>query len=266
MFSYFLNHYYRFALKHSIFTIMYGSIYKVVKKYIFFYLTDTKILSSPPTSREIVCLNVGGYLYTTTMSTLTRYPSVALGNSLQNCDREGNVFIDRDGKMFEYILGFLRTKKLCLPSNFCDFESLTTEVNYYNIPSLSSCLTKAKQEKLTVQFIEVLETKLYEKDRTILKGKAKYLKTILHLGKFDCPTNLEKLSEEESEVLLEKRARIQLAEILSRNEWTLISSDFSFSPSFSEARDACTTYDGPHCLSTHRRVVLLQCYRDRWKK
>lgn len=167
----------------------------VVKKY-FFYLTDAKLLSSPPTSCKIVRLNVGGHFYTTTMSTLSRYPSAALRNSLQNYDREGNVFIDRDGKMFEYILGFLRTKKLCLPSNFCDFESLTTEVNYYDIPSLSSCLTKAKQEKLTVQFIEVLETKSYEIEGTILKGKAKHLKTILHLGKFDCPKSLEKLSEE----------------------------------------------------------------------
>lgn len=198
------------------------------------------------------------------MSTLSRYPSAALQNSLQNYDREGNVFIDRDGKMFEYILGFLRTKKLCLPSNFCDFESLTTEVNYYDIPSLSSCLTNAKQEKLTVQFIEVLETKLYGQGRTILKGKANHLKTILHLGKFDCPKNLEKLSEEESEVLLEKKVRIQLAEILSRNEWTLISSDFSFHPSFSE-RYKC--YDYPHCTyTTYRSAVLLQGYRDRWKK
>lgn len=198
------------------------------------------------------------------MSTLSRYPSAALRNSLQNYDREGNVFIDRDGKMFEYILGFLRTKELCLPSNFCDFESLTTEVNYYDIPSLSSCLTKAKQEKLTVQFIEVLEIKLFGIERTILKGKANHLKTILHLGKFDCPKNLEKLSEEESEVLLEKQVRIQLAEILSRNEWTLISSDFSFYPSFSKS----DIYHG----SSFRDVTLFRCatflqgYRDRWKK
>lgn len=219
-------------------------------------------MSSPPTSRKIVRLNVGGHLYTTTMSSLSRYPSAALQNSLQNYDREGNVFIDRDGKMFEYILGFLRTKKLCLPSNFCDFESLTTEVNYYDIPSLSSCLTKAKQEKLTVQFIEVLETNLYGIERTILKGKANHLKTILHLGKFDCPKNLEKLSEEESEVLLEKKVRIQLAEILSRNEWTLISSDFSFYPSFSEMY----YYLHPCNTIKHRLAILLQGYRDRWKK
>lgn len=94
----------------------------------------------PATSSEIVRLNVGGHLYTTTKSTLNKYQSLALISILKNCDREGNVVVDRDGRMFEYILGFLRTDKLCLPDDFSDFDSLTTEVDFFDIPQLTSCL------------------------------------------------------------------------------------------------------------------------------
>lgn len=101
-----------------------------------------------PTSRDIVRLNVGGHLFTTTKSTLTRFPTVALDNILRNLDKEGNVFVDRDGRMFQYILGFLRNGELCLPDDFSDFDSLTTEVNLYRIYELSSCLENVKRKRI----------------------------------------------------------------------------------------------------------------------
>lgn len=97
---------------------------------------------TPLSSSEIVRLNVGGHLYTTTKSTLDRHHSMPLMSILQNCDKEGNVFVDRNGRMFEYILEFLRTDKLCLPDDFSDFDSLTTEVIFLIFPTYLRVLNK----------------------------------------------------------------------------------------------------------------------------
>lgn len=76
-----------------------------------FFKNFTGIYS--PQAIEIVDLNVGGHMYTTTRSTLARFPSsLTLMCILQIVDSDGKVFIDRNGRMFEYILEFLRTNKL----------------------------------------------------------------------------------------------------------------------------------------------------------
>ena len=94
-------------------------------------------------SAEIISLNVGGTLYTTSRSTLTRYPESMLGAMfggnlpLENSkDSEGNYFIDRDGELFKYILNFLRVSKLVLPNNFQDTEAFQMEVDFYQIQPL----------------------------------------------------------------------------------------------------------------------------------
>ena len=94
-------------------------------------------------SAEIISLNVGGTIYTTTRSTLTRYPDSMLGAMfggklpLENSkDSQGNYFIDRDGELFKYILNFLRVSKLILPNNFQDTEAFQMEVDFYQIQPL----------------------------------------------------------------------------------------------------------------------------------
>lgn len=211
----------------------------------------------PPTSSEIVRLNVGGHLYTTTKSTLNKYQSLALISILKNCDREGNVVVDRDGRMFEYILGFLRTDKLCLPDDFSDFDSLTTEVDFFDIPQLTSCLKKAKDERLLVRYIEILETHVRGSRGTILKGRKEDLET-LPLTTFKIDTEYDRRFKTENakdyvEILLrDGNARFQLTEVLSRNKWTCQSADFS-----------TTIFYTPSCL--HMKFVE-HWYRDRWKK
>uniref|UniRef100_A0A4W3JIT2 BTB domain-containing protein n=1 Tax=Callorhinchus milii TaxID=7868 RepID=A0A4W3JIT2_CALMI len=69
-----------------------------------------------------VTLNVGGRLYSTSLTTLTRYPESMLGSMFSGAmptssDSQGNYFIDRDGEMFRYILNFLRSSHLDLPTN-----------------------------------------------------------------------------------------------------------------------------------------------------
>ena len=68
------------------------------------------------TFEKIVNLNVGGSRYTTTLSTLTKYPDSMLGamfsgrHALVQQD-DGSYFIDVDGEPFRYILSYLRDRE-----------------------------------------------------------------------------------------------------------------------------------------------------------
>ena len=90
---------------------------------------------------EQVELNVGGKLYSTTVTTLTRLPNNLIekmftGQSPITKDSQGRCFIDRDGEIFAHVLNFLRTKSLTLRDNFSDMESLMQEAEYYQINDL----------------------------------------------------------------------------------------------------------------------------------
>lgn len=186
-------------------------------------------------------------------STLKKYQSLALQSILDSCDREGNVVVDRDGRMFEYILGFLRTDKLCLPDDFSDFDSLTTEVDFFNITNLSSCLKKAKDERLLVRYIEILETDVSGSRGTILKGRKEDLDTLpLETFRIESRNITEDAKSYVEIVLRNRNARLQLTEVLSRNKWTCESADFS-----------TTTFYSP---DNPQRKTIDHWYRDRWKK
>ncbi|KAI8519813.1 BTB/POZ domain-containing protein kctd6 [Branchiostoma belcheri] len=94
-----------------------------------------------------VTLNVGGFIYTTLRSTLTRYPDSALSAMFSPTptlmtDEHGRCFIDRDGKLFRYVLNFLRTSELLLPRNFEELSQLRKEAEFYNIPPLTEALSQ----------------------------------------------------------------------------------------------------------------------------
>ena len=94
---------------------------------------------------DIITLNVGGTIYTTSRATLTRYPSSMLGCMFSDrlpsaMDKHGNFVIDRDGNIFRHVLNFLRTSKLTLPENFQEYELLAVEVDFYQIPELNAAL------------------------------------------------------------------------------------------------------------------------------
>lgn len=83
-----------------------------------------------------VTLNVGGHMYTTSLTTLTRYPDSMLGAMFRGDfptarDSQGNYFIDRDGPLFRYVLNFLRTSELTLPLDFKEFDLLRKEADFY---------------------------------------------------------------------------------------------------------------------------------------
>ena len=90
---------------------------------------------------RIINLNVGAKLYTTSISTLTRYPDSLLGKMFQgdipsSKDAQGNVVIDRNGKLFRFVLSFLRSSKLTLPENFDELALLKEEAEFYQISEL----------------------------------------------------------------------------------------------------------------------------------
>jgi hypothetical protein len=66
---------------------------------------------------KIVTLNVGGTKYTTSLSTLTKYPDSMLGAMFSGRhalpqQEDGSFFIDRDGDTFRYVLLYLRDDRL----------------------------------------------------------------------------------------------------------------------------------------------------------
>lgn len=91
--------------------------------------------------KDPVCLNVGGEIYTTTLDTLTRCRDSMLGTMFTGQvpmlrDSCGNIFIDRDGKVFRYILNYLRSGSLDLPDGFTELALLRREADFFQIPRL----------------------------------------------------------------------------------------------------------------------------------
>ncbi|XP_072050111.1 BTB/POZ domain-containing protein KCTD6-like [Amphiura filiformis] len=91
---------------------------------------------------EIVKLNVGGVIYTTSRSTLTKYPNSMLGTMFSGRlpttkDEHGNYWIDANGQTFGYVLEFLRRGCLMVPDHFQDFEILEKEADFYQINELT---------------------------------------------------------------------------------------------------------------------------------
>ena len=116
-------------------------------------------------SDEVLSINVGGVVYTTTRSTLAKYPDSMLGTMFNgkyvptNCDNQGNYFIDRDGYMFRHVLNFLRSGRLCLPQGFKDFDLLEAEADFYQIAPMISAIQEARAPAKSRQgyYVEILD-------------------------------------------------------------------------------------------------------------
>jgi len=92
--------------------------------------------------KPVVKVNVGGTKFTTSLTTLCRFPDTMIGAMYSGRhelvqDDEGFHFIDRDGTHFRYILNFLRA-----PENFkCELTGaalgeLKSECEYYGLKEL----------------------------------------------------------------------------------------------------------------------------------
>ncbi|KAJ8031284.1 BTB/POZ domain-containing protein KCTD6 [Holothuria leucospilota] len=116
-----------------------------------------------PKTEEFVSLNVGGHIYTTTRSTLRRYPDSMLGSMFSGRmstthDSEGRYLIDGDGPLFRYVLNFLRRSELILPDNFAELDMLVAEADYYQIAEMVDALRSLRERRMESQ--EELNRKL----------------------------------------------------------------------------------------------------------
>ena len=119
---------------------------------------------------KIMELNVGGVHYSVSLSTLTKLENTTLammfsGKWAAPCDRDGRYFIDRsfydpftfrDGKMFRYVLNYLRCPdRVGLPQSPGDLQQLKVEADYYQLKELSFHIEKLIQREHKVQYCKV---------------------------------------------------------------------------------------------------------------
>jgi hypothetical protein len=97
---------------------------------------------------EIIELNVGGSMFTTSLNTLLSvensffYENFDSKSRLFNFPRDltNRYFLDRDGKLFYFILEYLRNKILFLPENFSEKQRFKFEAEFYKLASLIKLL------------------------------------------------------------------------------------------------------------------------------
>lgn len=96
-------------------------------------------------SSKQIKLDVGGYKFSTTLTTLTADPDSMLaamfsGRFMVEKNEDGCVFIDRDGQYFHHILNWLRNGTLPPIESHLEREYLLVESKYYQLTSLNEFL------------------------------------------------------------------------------------------------------------------------------
>ena len=221
---------------------------------------------------DIVKLNVGGQLFTTTKATLQRYPSSMLGAMFNgsfstSVDDHGCHFIDRDGSLFTYVLNFLRSSALCLPDGFRHFDQLCLEADFYQIQPLIDQLNAMKKVRREQQnlckgkLLEVIEVRTgsiatmptnNSRVKTIISGRSDI---VCNLPFVNAQEKLRNTSEAEfTEIELfgtNSNIRLKLGEYLQNSGWTQLNCDVSSS----------SGYDTKSMISS---LLIEHTYRDRW--
>lgn len=95
---------------------------------------------------DVIGLNMGGYIFTTRLSTLTRYTDSMLGAMFSgrhklDKDNKDNYFIDRNGKYFQFVLEFLRDEHFVPPMDAR--KKVLIEAEYFGIKPLSKKLKRS---------------------------------------------------------------------------------------------------------------------------
>ena len=104
---------------------------------------EKKQIASTHNFEPTVKLDIGGHVFITTLTTLTRYPDTMLGamfsgrHALKK-NEAGAHFIDRDGTYFREILNFLRSPESFDNSGFHgrQLRELKSEAEYYGMKDL----------------------------------------------------------------------------------------------------------------------------------
>lgn len=123
--------------------------------------------SLSPLNQRYVKLNIGGYLYTTSIDTLTREDNMLramlMGRLDICCDSEGFVIIDRCGRHFEFLLNCLREDDACGVDMFLDTKDLVElhdilkEAKFYCIQSVVAAIEQKIESKKSAASLAINE-------------------------------------------------------------------------------------------------------------
>uniref|UniRef100_A0A8D0BJS8 Potassium channel tetramerization domain containing 14 n=1 Tax=Salvator merianae TaxID=96440 RepID=A0A8D0BJS8_SALMN len=107
-----------------------------------------QVVNNLQTQSQVIELNVGGEMFTTTLSTLKKHSGSKLAEMFAGgqqpklrMDIEGRYFIDRPGTYFKYILEYLRSNQVPMEC----VQEVYKEALFYNIESLVKQLEDSPQ-------------------------------------------------------------------------------------------------------------------------
>lgn len=93
------------------------------------------------TATATVRLNVGGTKYEVSRSLIEQYPNTMLARLIsEEWDQEKagkELFIERNGKCFEFVLNCMRDQKVTLPVNAVSKDALLQELEYFGFNDVS---------------------------------------------------------------------------------------------------------------------------------
>ncbi|SCP03669.1 conserved Plasmodium protein, unknown function [Plasmodium malariae] len=91
---------------------------------------------------NIISINVGGKIYMTTISLICRYKNSYLYEIILDDHKMKEIFIDRNGNRFEYILDFLRDGMLICENDINVLTKILIEAVYFKLSSLIRIIKK----------------------------------------------------------------------------------------------------------------------------
>jgi BTB/POZ domain len=151
-------------------------------------ITQNDTNSTQNDNSKVIRLNVGGTHYEVSRSLIEIYPDTMLArliskewNSSNDNDKNQEIFIDRDGPRFQYVLDYMRDQKVLLAVNVLK-QSIVTELEYFgfvNIPLES--INEQTANKRVLQHVEQttlnFTKRLAKKQKIIQKSGEDWLLT-----------------------------------------------------------------------------------------
>ncbi|UMM20498.1 hypothetical protein L5515_015752 [Caenorhabditis briggsae] len=127
---------------------------------------------------HIIKLNVGGSLFQTSKSTLTKFDGffkTMLETEIPVAkDESGAIFIDRDPKHFRVILNFMRDGEVALPEAPEDVTEIQKEAEYYLLGGLVELCKLKPEAKKMPYYAETFE----DMARTVASSTKKVVCTV----------------------------------------------------------------------------------------
>lgn len=132
----------------------------------------------------LLVLNVGGCIFLTERSNVLQYPNSHLAELVENPtlrDENGNIFIDRNSRYFEYILDFLRDNGNIPPRKI--YTEVLRECMFYGIKELERLLKQEAEDG--ANNIPSKDVDFYRIKKQIIENGPRFLLEIeIHKKKF----------------------------------------------------------------------------------